>query len=66
MRKPRIIALTNFAGPRMSAVTLLSPVLIVITPDRGNAPAYHRSQWTTSSKGRRSGRTMGCSGRSAG
>jgi hypothetical protein len=53
-------------GPRMSAVTVLSWVLILTTPDRADAPAYHRSQWTTSSKGRRSGRTSGRSGRPAG
>jgi hypothetical protein len=56
----------QLAGPRMSAVTVLSWVLILTTPDRGDAPAYHRSQWTTSSKGRRSGRTSGRSRRSAG
>ena len=46
--------------------TVLSWVLILRTPDRGDAPAYHRSQWTTSSKGRRSGRRRGSSRRSAG
>jgi hypothetical protein len=66
LAEPRIITPTNLAGPRMSAVTVLSRVLILTTPDRGDAPAYHRSQWTTSSKGRRSGRTRGRSRRSAG
>jgi hypothetical protein len=66
LAEPRIITPTSLAGPRMSAVTALSRVLILTTPDGGDAPAYHRSQWTTSSKGRRSGRTRGRSPRSAG
>jgi hypothetical protein len=66
LAEPRINTPTSLAGPRMSAVTVLLRVLILTTPDRGDAPAYHRSQWTTSSKGRRSGRTRGRSRRSAG
>jgi hypothetical protein len=48
LAEPRIITPTNLAGPRMSAVTVLSRVLILTTPDRGDAPAYHWSRWTTS------------------
>jgi len=71
VKGPRVLGTANYhtnqpAGPRMSAVTVLSRVLILTTPDRGDAPAYHRSQWTTSSRARRSGRTSGRNRRSAG
>ena len=66
LRNRESITSSSLAGPEMSAVTVLSWMLILPTPDRGDAPAYHRSQWTTSSKGRRSGRRRGRSRRSAG
>jgi hypothetical protein len=66
LRNRESITPSSLAGPEMSAVTVLSWMLILTTPDRGDAPAYHRSQWTTSSKGRRSGRRRGRSRRSAG
>jgi len=59
LAEPRIVSSTNLAEPRMSAVTVLSRLLIMHAP-------YHRSQWTTSSNGRRSGRTIGRSRWSAG
>jgi hypothetical protein len=66
LRTRESITSSSLAGPEMTAVTVLSWMLILTTPDRGDAPAYHRSQWTTSSKGRRSGRRRGRSQRSAG
>jgi hypothetical protein len=40
LAEPRIITVTNLAGLWMSGVTVLSRVLILTTPDGGDAPAY--------------------------
>ena len=55
----------SFSVP-VAMIILREQHLVWTTLDRVDYPAYHRSQWTTSSKGRRSGRTSGCNGRSVG